>query len=142
MDREAGVSASTAGLIWAGHGIKPHLSRTFKLSNDKRFEERLGNVVGLYLAPPEDAVGFRCDEKPGIRPWTAPTRSSSQERAQRDHDSRLQAQRHHLPLRCAGGGKRQSHRNLHEETSAHRMAEVSATDGEARAGRQGDSSQL
>lgn len=67
LAKEAGVSASTVGRIWAGHGIKPHLSRTFKLSNDKRFEEKLRDVVGLYLAPPEHAVVFSCDEKSQIQ---------------------------------------------------------------------------
>lgn len=67
MAEEAGVSASTIGRIWAKNGIKPHRSRTFKLSNDKRFEEKLEDVVGLYLSPPEHAVVFSCDEKSQIQ---------------------------------------------------------------------------
>ena len=47
MAKAVGVSESTVGKIWRVHGLKPHLSRTFKLSNDKRFAEKLEDVVGL-----------------------------------------------------------------------------------------------
>ena len=60
---EMGVSPSTVGRIWRAHDIKPHLIRTFKLSNDKHFEEKFWDVVGLYLNPPEKAVVLCCDEK-------------------------------------------------------------------------------
>ena len=67
MAKEAGVSPSSVGRIWARNGIKPHRTRTFKLSNDKRFEEKLNDIVGLYLSPPEHAVVFSCDEKSQIQ---------------------------------------------------------------------------
>ena len=63
MSANAGVSPSTVGRIWKAHGLKPHLTRTFKLSNDKRFAEKLEDVVGLYLNPPENAIVLSCDEK-------------------------------------------------------------------------------
>ena len=63
MAKAVGVSESTVGTIWRAHGLKPHLSRTFKLSNDKRFSEKLEDVVGLYLSPPENAIVLSCDEK-------------------------------------------------------------------------------
>ena len=63
MAKAVGVSESTVGKIWRTHGLKPHLSRTFKLSNDKRFAEKLEDVVGLYLSPPENAIVLSCDEK-------------------------------------------------------------------------------
>ena len=63
MSAEAGVSSSTIGRIWKEHGLKPHLIKTFKLSNDKRFAEKLEDVVGLYLNPPENAIVLSCDEK-------------------------------------------------------------------------------
>jgi transposase len=63
MARAAGVSPSTVGRVWAAHGLKPHRTTTFKLSNDKRFEEKLEDVVGLYLSPPEHAIVLSCDEK-------------------------------------------------------------------------------
>lgn len=67
MASASGLSASTVGRIWKAHGLKPHLSRTFKLSNDKRFAEKLEAIVGIYLNPPEQAVVFSCDEKSQIQ---------------------------------------------------------------------------
>jgi hypothetical protein len=66
MAKAEAVSASTVGRIWREHGIKPHRvpgAPGFKLSNDKRFVEKLDDIVGLYLNPPEHAVVLSCDEK-------------------------------------------------------------------------------
>src|SRR5882724_552130 len=63
MARAAGVSPASVQRLWAANEIKPHLSRTFKLSNDKRFEEKFWDVIGLYLNPPEKALVLCCDEK-------------------------------------------------------------------------------
>jgi transposase len=67
MAKAAGVSPSTVGRIWARHGLKPHRIESFKLSNDKDFEAKLHDIVGLYLSPPEHAVVFSCDEKSQIQ---------------------------------------------------------------------------
>lgn len=67
MARKVRVSPSSVGRVWAANGLKPHLVKTFKLSNDKRFEEKLEDVVGLYLSPPEHAIVFSCDEKSQIQ---------------------------------------------------------------------------
>ena len=53
--------------IWSARGLKPHLVKTFKLSNDQRFEEKLIDVVGLYLNPPDKAVVLCMDEKSQIQ---------------------------------------------------------------------------
>jgi len=53
--------------VWQSVGLKPHLEKTFKVSNDKHFEEKLFDVVGLYLDPPENAVVFCIDEKTSIQ---------------------------------------------------------------------------
>ena len=63
MARAAGVSAATVQRAWHARGLKPHLVENFKLSNDKRFEEKLVDVVGLYVDPPEKAVVLCIDEK-------------------------------------------------------------------------------
>jgi transposase len=63
MATATGMSPSTVGRVWRIHGLKPHLLRTFKLSNDKQFTEKLQNIVGLYLNPPERALVLSCDEK-------------------------------------------------------------------------------
>jgi len=67
MAKQAGVSQPTISRIWSAHQIKPHLVRTFKLSRDPHFAEKLRDVVGLYLNPPEHALVLSVDEKSGIQ---------------------------------------------------------------------------
>jgi transposase len=67
MARATGVSPATVQRVWSARGLKPHLQKTFKLSNDKRFEEKLVDVVGLYLNPPDKAVVLCMDEKSQIQ---------------------------------------------------------------------------
>jgi transposase len=67
MAKAAGVSEASVRRIWKAHGLKPHLTRTFKLSNDKRFAEKLQDIIGLYLNPPEHAMVLSCDEKSQIQ---------------------------------------------------------------------------
>jgi len=61
------VSSSTVNRLWQMHNIKPHLSRTFKLSRDAKFLEKLTDVVGLYLNPPQKALVLCVDEKSQIQ---------------------------------------------------------------------------
>ena len=67
MAARVGVSPATVQRIWSARGLKPHKLKTFKLSNDKRFEEKLVDVVGLYLNPPENAIVLAMDEKSQIQ---------------------------------------------------------------------------
>ena len=67
MAKAQGVSPATVQRIWSARDIKPHRIKTFKLSNDKRFEEKLVDVVGLYLNPPEGAIVLCMDEKSQIQ---------------------------------------------------------------------------
>jgi transposase len=67
MARAHGVSHTTVQKIWAARGLKPHRVQTFKLSTDPRFEEKLADVVGLYLHPPERAIVLSMDEKSQIQ---------------------------------------------------------------------------
>jgi transposase len=67
MARAQGVSHATVQKIWAARGLKPHRTETFKLSSDPRFEEKLVDVVGLYLNPPENAIVLSMDEKSQIQ---------------------------------------------------------------------------
>jgi len=67
LARHLGVSQSMVSRVWRAHGLKPHLSRTFKVSNDPRFVEKLTDVVGLYLDPPDRALVLSCDEKSQIQ---------------------------------------------------------------------------
>lgn len=67
MAAEMGVSEATVRRIWHANGLKPHLLEGFKVSNDKRFAEKLDAIVGLYLNPPEHAIVLCVDEKSQIQ---------------------------------------------------------------------------
>ena len=62
-----GVSATMVQRVWKANQLQPHRIKTFKLSNDKRFAEKLVDVVGLYLSPPEHALVLCVDEKTQIQ---------------------------------------------------------------------------
>ena len=63
MARTAHVSVGTVHALWQANDIKPHLTRTFKLSRDPQFEPKFWDVIGLYLNPPDKALVLCCDEK-------------------------------------------------------------------------------
>jgi transposase len=67
MAAEVGISEASVRRIWHSHGLKPHRVETFKLSNDSRFAEKLEDIVGLYMNPPEHALVFSLDEKSQIQ---------------------------------------------------------------------------
>jgi len=67
MAEKAGISSSSVGRIWRSHGLKPHIVRGFKLSNDPQFIPKVRDIVGLYMSPPDHAVVFSFDEKPQIQ---------------------------------------------------------------------------
>ena len=67
MAKAMGVSHRSVQRVWAGAGLKPHLVRTFKISNDPKFAEKVVDVVGLYLNPPERALVLCVDEKSQIQ---------------------------------------------------------------------------
>jgi transposase len=67
MAEAVGLSEKSVRRIWHRHGLKPHLSRTFKVSNDPEFAEKLEAIIGLYLNPPEHAIVLCADEKSQIQ---------------------------------------------------------------------------
>ncbi|MFD7007426.1 IS630 family transposase, partial [Rhodococcus jostii] len=67
MAEYVGVSKDTVQRVWSARGLKPHRVETFKLSNDPRFEDKLVDVVGLYLNPPERAIVLCADEKSSVQ---------------------------------------------------------------------------
>ena len=67
MAKNQGLSKSTVSSIWRSHNLKPHRVKTFKLSRDPKFLEKLTDVVGLYLNPPEKALVLCVDEKSQIQ---------------------------------------------------------------------------
>jgi transposase/DNA-binding CsgD family transcriptional regulator/transcriptional regulator with XRE-family HTH domain len=67
LARRAGVSPSTVHRIWRGHALQPHRLETFKFSTDPQLEEKIHDVVGLYLSPPTNAVVLSVDEKTQVQ---------------------------------------------------------------------------
>ena len=67
MAANQGMSKSTVSNLWRSHNIKPHRTKTFKLSRDPKFLEKLTDVVGLYLNPPDKAIVLCVDEKSQIQ---------------------------------------------------------------------------
>lgn len=67
LAKELGVSRSMVQRVWKSHGLKPHRVKSFKVSNDKQFAEKMQDIVGLYLNPPEHALVLCCDEKSQIQ---------------------------------------------------------------------------
>ena len=67
LAKKLGASQSMVHRVWKANGLKPHLARTFKVSNDPHFVEKLIDVVGLYLDPPEHALVLCADEKSQIQ---------------------------------------------------------------------------
>jgi transposase len=67
MAAALGVSAASVSRHWRAHGLKPHLVRGFKVSRDPKFAEKLEDIVGLYMSPPEHALVLCCDEKSQVQ---------------------------------------------------------------------------
>lgn len=67
MAAELGVSSASVSRHWRKHGLKPHVVRGFKVSRDPKFIEKLEDIVGLYLSPPEHALVLCCDEKSQVQ---------------------------------------------------------------------------
>ena len=67
MAKAAGISVSSVQRIWRTHGLRPHLMRQFKLSNDPQFAAKLKEIVGLYVNPPDHAIVLSVDEKSQIQ---------------------------------------------------------------------------
>jgi hypothetical protein len=75
MAKAQGVSKATVQRIWSAHGLQPHRIQPFKLSTDRHFTEKLTDVVGLYLNPPDKAIVLCVDEKSCFRQvqWGPPS---------------------------------------------------------------------
>ncbi|HSR72646.1 MAG TPA: IS630 family transposase [Kiloniellales bacterium] len=67
LAKAVGLSHTSVQRIWAAHGLKPHLTKTFKLSNDPKFCDKVRDIVGLYLDPPDKALVLSVDEKSQIQ---------------------------------------------------------------------------
>jgi hypothetical protein len=72
MARQIGISASSVRRIWRGHGLQPHRSHRFKLSNDPQFADKLRDIVGLYVDPPDHAVVLSATKRAKSKRLTGP----------------------------------------------------------------------
>ena len=110
MAERSGLSESTIGRIWRAFGLQPHRTDTFKLSNDPLFVEKVYDIVGLYLNPPEAAVVLSVDEKSQVQALGALAAGVPDDaRDVRAAHARLPAARHHQPVR------RVQHRRRHRD---------------------------
>jgi len=71
MAKAAGISEKSVRRIWRQYGLKPHLIRTFKVSNDPLLSPKTEYIVGLYVKPPEHAIVLCVDKRARFRRWTA-----------------------------------------------------------------------
>ena len=109
MAAATGVSKATVQRLWSANDIKPHLTRTFKLSNDPEFEAKATDIIGLYLDPPQRAAVFCLDQKTAIQALDRldPVLPLSPGRAER-HGFRVLSSRHALAVCRLGHKNRES----------------------------------
>ena len=132
MAGAAGLHHSQVARIWRARGLKPHLARTFKLSTDPAFVEKLRDVVGLYADPPERAVVFAFDEKSRIQALDRTQPGLPMEEGPvRHNDARLQAPRDDNPVRGAGRGDRGGDPQVHAPPPAPGVPPLHGRGGEA-----------
>ena len=125
MAKHAGVSRNTVQRIWKARGLKPHLVDTFKISTDPAFEDKLTDVVGVYLNPPEQAVVLCLDEKSQVQALDRTQPSLPMKKGRAEHvDPRLQAQRHHHLVRRAERADRSRDRAVPAPASARGISEI------------------
>jgi hypothetical protein len=96
-----GISDTSVLKVWRANGLKPHLVKSFKVSRDPKFVEKLEDIVGLYMSPPEHALVLCCDEKSQVQALdrTQPGLAAEARTRSGNDDSRLQAQRHDHTVR-------------------------------------------
>ena len=110
----SGLSQTAVSRIWRAFGLQPHRAETWKLSTDPLFIDKVRDVVGLYLAPPERAVVLCVDEKspdPGPRSHRADPAAAARHPERATHD--YKRSRHLQPVRRARSDQRQGDRPLH-----------------------------
>src|SRR5665213_520365 len=130
MAERQAVSKSTISNIWRSHNLKPHLTKTFKLSRDAKFLEKLTDVVGLYLNPPEQSIVLCVDEKSQIQALdrTQPGLPIKKGRCgTMTHDYKRNGNDH--PVRSPGHVARQGRRRMPSKTPASGISEIPAQAG-------------
>ena len=127
MARAVGISHTSVQNIWRAHGLKPHLVDSFKVSNDPAFAEKVEDVVGLYLDPPDKAVVFSVDEKSQIQALDRSQPGLPMKKGRAGTMTHDLAPRHDHPDRGAQPARWQGHRPLHEAPPPPGVMIVSST---------------
>ena len=94
MAKVQGISVSSVQRIWRRHGLQPHRTRQFKLSNDPQFAAKLRDIIGLYVTPPAHAMVLSIDEKSQIQALDRTQPGLPLKKGLRHDDARLQAAWH------------------------------------------------
>ena len=124
MAERCGLSKSTIGRIWKAFELQPHRSEDFKLSNDPLFAEKVYDIVGLYLDPPEAAVVLCVDEKSQIQALARSQPAFPMTRHARETPPRLRALGHHQPVRRLRHQRRHRHHRPAPAPPRHRVPQV------------------
>jgi transposase len=121
LARALGMSQTAVSRIWRAFGLKPHLVETFKLSTDPQFIDKVRDILGLYLHPPDAALGLSVDEKtsgqaPDRTAPILPLLPGTPAAHPRRHPTW-----HHQPVRRPGCGRRQRHHRDDRSPPRHRV---------------------
>jgi len=133
------ISRTIVHRVWQRHDIQPHRVERFKLSNDPHFEEKVRDIVGLYLNPPERALVLCVDEKSQIQALDRADPASATGLTGAS-DARLQTPRHHDSVRRLQYSQRQSHRHLSGPSSQQGIHTIPQPSGNADPRRPGSAS--
>ena len=142
MAKRCGLSQSAVSRIWRAFALRPHRVETFKLSKDPLFIEKVRDIVGLYLDPPDKAFGaVRGRESADSGPRSVATSPADAAGAGRATDARLHTPRHNHALRGPERQERQGHQRVSPAPTRHRVSEISRHRRRRRAGAAGSASQ-
>jgi len=135
MAKATGMSQPTVSRIWRAFGLKPWATDTFKLSEDPLFIEKVRDVVGIYLNPPEHAVVCCVDEKTGIQALDRTQPILPMRPGQVERRTQLRAQRDHRPVRGAQCRNRRGDRHHSPATPGRGVQGLHHRDRQGRAAR-------
>ena len=134
MAAETGFSHTTIRRMWRAFGLQPHRSQSFKLSNDPLFVDKVRDIVGLYLSPPNRAA-LALTRKAGSRRWTGTAGLADDAWRARTPDAQLRAARHDIAVRSARCRVGLRHRQMLQATSGGRVPGLPQGDRRSRARR-------
>jgi len=123
-----GVDKSMVHRVWQASGLKPHLAKTFKVSRDKKFIEKVIDVVGLHLNPPERALVLCADEKTLVQALDRTQPGLPLRRGRLGTLTMITNAAAHHPFCCIGDDRGAHHCNVHEPPSASGVDQVFETD--------------